>query len=266
MVWREPAEVRIEEEEDDHADGHEIHVDEEDHACVVEAPAALEAAGGVGGAEDGEDDGEEEQGSGAVVGEVGEPDGGGEGRQDEQASADEGVTAEVEEVSAEKVVVWLVKRRSRGSGGVPHTSSIGARAAPALFWGRGGSSDGSGGGRSRHGKRRQIAEVGDGHFDGAETVTGEVVDADAQEVIAFDGDADLLVNGKAGGEYDLHGVGCDVGAGGCEGVYDERPILIVDVDAKLNLVVIMAVAGFGEEHGSGIGGDVDEVAAIGSVR
>jgi hypothetical protein len=126
VVWREPAEVRIEEEEDDHADRHEVHVDKQDDSGVVETPAALEAAGGVGGAEDGEDDGEDEQRRSAVVGEVGETYGDGEGRQDEQAAADEGMTAEVEEISVEKVLVRLVVGRGHATGGVLHTLRIGA--------------------------------------------------------------------------------------------------------------------------------------------
>ena len=142
-------EVRIEEEKDDHAEGHQIHVEQENDAGVVETPAALEAAAGVGDAEEGEDHGEEEQRRGAVVGEVGEQYGGGEGSKDEQASADEGMTAEVEEISANEVVVWLGELRSRGGGRVPHSSSIGACAAPALFGGRGR--------RSGRGKRRKIA-------------------------------------------------------------------------------------------------------------
>jgi hypothetical protein len=126
VVWREPAEIRIEEEEDDHADGHEVHVDEQDDAGMVEAPAALEAASGVGGAQDGEDNREDEQRRGAVVGEVGETYGDGEGRQDKQASADEGMTADMKEISVEKVVVWLVVRRGHATGGVLHTPRIGA--------------------------------------------------------------------------------------------------------------------------------------------
>ena len=58
-----------------------------------------------------------------VVGEVGEQYGDGERPKDKQASADEGMTAEMEEISADKVVVGRcgaagVTRR----GGVLHTS------------------------------------------------------------------------------------------------------------------------------------------------
>jgi hypothetical protein len=67
-----PAGVGVEEEEEDHAEGHEVHVDAEDDAGVIEAPAALHATDGVGGASDGEEDGKDEEGSGVVVREVGE--------------------------------------------------------------------------------------------------------------------------------------------------------------------------------------------------
>jgi hypothetical protein len=45
-----PKGVGVEEEEKDHAEGHEIHVDQEEDAAVIEAPASLHAANGVGGA------------------------------------------------------------------------------------------------------------------------------------------------------------------------------------------------------------------------
>lgn len=93
---------------------------------MVEAPAALQAAGRVGCAEEGEDDGEEEQRRCAVVREVGETYGDGEGQEDEQAAADQGVTAEVEEISVEKVLVRLVVRPGHATGGVLHTLRIGA--------------------------------------------------------------------------------------------------------------------------------------------
>ncbi len=67
-----PAGVGIEEKEEDHAEGHEVHVDAEEDTTVVEAPARLHAADSVDGAGDGGDDGEDEQWGGAVVGEVGE--------------------------------------------------------------------------------------------------------------------------------------------------------------------------------------------------
>ena len=82
-----PAGVGVEEEEEDHAEGHEVHVDAEDDASVIEAPAALHATDGVGGAGDGEEDGKDEEGSGAVVGEVGEEERDGEAEEYEETAA-----------------------------------------------------------------------------------------------------------------------------------------------------------------------------------
>ena len=69
----------------------------------------------------------------------------------------------------------------------------------------------------------------------------------------------------ASGEYLLQQFGGDVGLRGCEGIDDERAVLVVDVDAELKSAVIDAVAGLGEENGPRIGGDIDLVAAIGAV-
>ena len=46
MSCADPKEVGIEQEEEDQRNGHEIHVDTEDDAAVVKAPAALYAADG----------------------------------------------------------------------------------------------------------------------------------------------------------------------------------------------------------------------------
>src|ERR1700749_2737754 len=62
-----PAGVWVEEEEENHAESHEVHVDAEDDASVVEAPATLHATDCVGGACQGGEDRKNEQWSGAVV-------------------------------------------------------------------------------------------------------------------------------------------------------------------------------------------------------
>jgi hypothetical protein len=62
--------VGIEEQEEDHAERHQVHVDEEENATMIEAPAALHATDGVGGAEDGDEGGNDEDWSGEDVGEV----------------------------------------------------------------------------------------------------------------------------------------------------------------------------------------------------
>jgi hypothetical protein len=70
-----PKGVGVEEEEEDHAEGHEIHVDEKDDATVVEAPAPLHATNGVRGAGGGGEGGEDEERSGVDLREAGEEDG-----------------------------------------------------------------------------------------------------------------------------------------------------------------------------------------------
>ena len=56
-----PVGVGVEEEEEDHAESHQVHVDEEEDSAVVEVPAALHAADGVGGAGDGAEGGENDE-------------------------------------------------------------------------------------------------------------------------------------------------------------------------------------------------------------
>jgi hypothetical protein len=73
-----PAGVGVEEEEENHAEGHQVHVDQEEDSAVVKAPARLHATNRVDRAEDGGQGGDDEKRSGAVVGEVGEDEGCGE--------------------------------------------------------------------------------------------------------------------------------------------------------------------------------------------
>ena len=65
-----PEHVGVEQEEKDQTDGHEVHVEAENYAAVVEAPATLHAADGVQCAQDGDQRGQDQQRSGAVVREV----------------------------------------------------------------------------------------------------------------------------------------------------------------------------------------------------
>jgi hypothetical protein len=82
-----PAGVGVEEKEENHAEGHEVHVDAEDNAGVIEAPAALHAADGIGGAGQGEQDRKDEEEGGAIVGEVGEEESDGETEENEETAA-----------------------------------------------------------------------------------------------------------------------------------------------------------------------------------
>jgi hypothetical protein len=79
--------VGVEEEEENHAEGHEVHVDQEENAPVVEAPASLHAADSVRGAGDCDQGGNDEEWSGMVAGEVGEEDGHTETDKYEETSA-----------------------------------------------------------------------------------------------------------------------------------------------------------------------------------
>ena len=82
-----PAGVGVEEEEENHAEGHEVHVDEEEDSAVIETPAGLHAADSVYGAGGRGDGGDDEQWGGAVVGEIREQNSDAEAQENECASA-----------------------------------------------------------------------------------------------------------------------------------------------------------------------------------
>ena len=63
-------EIGVEKEEEDHTESHEIHVDTEDYAGVVEVPTALNATNGVDRAQAGEQCGKKDEEVGAAVGEA----------------------------------------------------------------------------------------------------------------------------------------------------------------------------------------------------
>ena len=79
--------VGVKEEEEDHAEGHEIHVDQKEDATVVKAPAPLHAADGVRGSGGRGQDGQDEDGGGVDLREAGEQDGCGQTGQDKEAAA-----------------------------------------------------------------------------------------------------------------------------------------------------------------------------------
>jgi hypothetical protein len=82
-----PESVGVKKEKENHAEGHEVHVDEEEDSAVIETPAGLHAADGVyraGGRGKGGDD---EQWGGAVVGEIREQNSDAEAQENECASA-----------------------------------------------------------------------------------------------------------------------------------------------------------------------------------
>ena len=65
-----PEHVGVEQKEEDETEGHEVHVDAEEDAAVVEVPAALHAADGVQRARYSDEGRKDDQRSGVVVGEV----------------------------------------------------------------------------------------------------------------------------------------------------------------------------------------------------
>ena len=87
MRGGDPAGVGVEEEEENHTEGHEVHVDAEDDASVIEAPTALHAADGVCGACDGEEGRKDKKRICAVVGEVREEKRDAETEENEEAAA-----------------------------------------------------------------------------------------------------------------------------------------------------------------------------------
>ena len=65
-----PVSVGVEKEEENYAEGHEVHVDQEKDAAVIEAPAPLHAADCVRSANDGDQCWSDEEWSSVVLREV----------------------------------------------------------------------------------------------------------------------------------------------------------------------------------------------------
>ena len=99
-----PEGVGVKEEEEDHAEGHEVHVDEEEDAAVIEAPTALHAANRVGGAGGGGEGWEDKDGGAVDLGEAREEDGCEQTGQDKQNAAEEGTLARVEKAGGHTVL------------------------------------------------------------------------------------------------------------------------------------------------------------------
>jgi hypothetical protein len=92
-----PTGVGVEEEEEDQAEGHEIHVDAKDDAGMIEAPTTLHATDCIGCAGDGKQGGEDEERGGAIVGEVGEEKSDGETGENQEVAAQKRVGTRIEE-------------------------------------------------------------------------------------------------------------------------------------------------------------------------
>jgi hypothetical protein len=83
-----PEGVGVEEEEENHAEDHKVHVDEKEDASVIEAPATLHATNGVCGAGGCDEGGENEERCGMNLREAGEEDGCEQTGQDKENGAE----------------------------------------------------------------------------------------------------------------------------------------------------------------------------------
>lgn len=92
-----PGHVGVEEEEEDHGDGHDIHVEREHDASVVQAPAWLYAAEGFKRAGEGNHCGEDQEKGATVLREVGDAEGEGQRTQYEHGTTQERLATEIEE-------------------------------------------------------------------------------------------------------------------------------------------------------------------------
>jgi hypothetical protein len=108
MGGGDPEGVGVEEEEEDHAERHEIHVDEKDDATVVEAPAPLHAANRVRGAGGGGERGEDEDRLRVELREAGEEDGCEQAGQDKEDAAWERSLARIEKAGGHTVLINLI--------------------------------------------------------------------------------------------------------------------------------------------------------------
>jgi hypothetical protein len=100
-----PEGVGVKEEKENHAEGHEIHVDEEEDATVVEAPAALHATNGVRSAGGGGEGGEDEAWGAVDLREAGEEDCREETDQDKEDAAEEGSLARIEKAGEHAILI-----------------------------------------------------------------------------------------------------------------------------------------------------------------
>ena len=97
MAGADPEEVGVEQKEEDERNRHKIHVDAEDDGAVVETPAALDAADGFRGADQGDERRQQKQKGGAQVREVRNENGSEDADEDQGVATGQGVLARVEE-------------------------------------------------------------------------------------------------------------------------------------------------------------------------
>ena len=88
--------IGIKQEKENHAQGHEIHVNQQEYATVIEAPAPLHATNRVDGAGKGDKTGQNEQGIWMDNGEAGDQKREAQAQKNQQNATEEGSLARVE--------------------------------------------------------------------------------------------------------------------------------------------------------------------------
>lgn len=88
--------VGVEEQEENHAESHEVHIDQQEYATVVEAPTSLHATNGVRSACECDESGQNEKGVGVDDREAGDQQREAKAEKNQQNAADEGSPARVE--------------------------------------------------------------------------------------------------------------------------------------------------------------------------
>ena len=88
--------VRVEEKEEDHAEGHQVHIDAEDHTAVVPVPSRLHAPDCVHGADSSDESGEEQERGGTVVWKAREEKSDNETAQDQQTASKQRMFTRIE--------------------------------------------------------------------------------------------------------------------------------------------------------------------------
>ena len=92
-----PAGIGVEQEEENHAEGHQVHVDEQDDSAVVPAPTRAHAAEVIKRTGDCNECEDRDPWARPIVGKIGEQDRSGQAEKDQKPSSQEGSVARIEE-------------------------------------------------------------------------------------------------------------------------------------------------------------------------
>jgi hypothetical protein len=92
-----PVRIRVEQEEENHAEHHEITVDAEDDASVIPTPGGSHAADGICRAKDGGEEWQKEKGCSTIMGKVCKDEGECKRQEDEKVGPRQGTFARIED-------------------------------------------------------------------------------------------------------------------------------------------------------------------------